>query len=135
MNPAVKTFLIYTFTVIMTGLGIASYWIPELINYVAAYAILIIVFGIILIVVLGLAYLLKSEMIKNPEFVKCIHKVRDTLGNPFKVFINHTSKIVIVGIMIYHGWIFTAVMLGIVSVFTVMAMKGFAKIEIPEEEL
>ena len=135
MNPAVKTFLIYTFTVIMTGLGIASYWIPELINYVAAYAILNIVFGYILIVVLGLAYLFKSEMVKNPEFVKCIQKVRDTLGNPFKVIINHTSKIVIVSIMIYHGWVFTAVMLGVVSVFTVMAMKGFAKIEIPEEEL
>ncbi|AUR93382.1 TMhelix containing protein [Vibrio phage 1.187.O._10N.286.49.F1] len=133
MNPSVKTFFIYTFTVIMTGLGIASYWIPELINYVAAYAILNIVYGVILIIVLGLAYLLKSEMLKNPNFVKCVIKVRDTLGNPFKVIINHTSKIVGVGILIYHGWVFTAVMLGIVSVFTVMAMKGFAKIEITED--
>ncbi|CAM0060956.1 hypothetical protein VPHK406_0201 [Vibrio phage K406] len=134
MNPAVKTFLIYTFTVIMTGLGIASYWIPELINYVAAYAILNIVFGILLIIVLGLAYLLKSEMVKNPEFLRCIHKVQDILGNPFKVIINHTSKLVTVGVMIYHGWVFTSVMLGIVSVFTVMAMKGFAKIEITKDQ-
>ncbi|AUR94192.1 TMhelix containing protein [Vibrio phage 1.193.O._10N.286.52.C6] len=117
----------------MTGLGIASYWIPELINYVAAYAILNIVFGILLIIVLGLAYLVKGEQLENPEFVKCVLKVRNTLGNPFKVIINHTSKIVGVGILIYYGWVFTAVMLGIVSVFSVMAMKGFAKIEITED--
>lgn len=134
MNEAVKTFLIYTLSVVMTGLGIAAYWVPELINYVAAYSVLIILLGSFLTLGLGIACLVEKEISTHKEFPKLVTKLRSMLNNPFKTLIKHTNKVVCVGILIYYGWVFTGVILGIVSVLTVIFMKKVAKFEIVEEE-
>jgi hypothetical protein len=132
MNEAIKTFLIYSLSLLITGLGIAAYWVPELLNYVAAYSILNIILGVFLVVMLFLACLVEKEVTKHKDFHKLVVKLQDMLNNPFKVVINHVNKIVCVGILIYYGWVFTGVILGIVAILTVVCMKKVAKFEITQ---
>ncbi len=125
----VKVFVAYTLSVIMTAVAVATYWVPELVNYVAAWSILNIILGIVVTVAFGIGSVpaVKAELCKREDWSEILKRSNSALNNPIKKIINITSKITSVCVLIYFGWVVTGVLLGITSIISIAAVKRMVK--------
>ena len=129
-----KNFLIWSFTFLMTVVAGASYFVPELVNLVAAYGVLTSTLGIVCSLLLLLLWLGYDESNPNPRLVEGLRKTKETISNPLKRFINTVNKLVVAGALIYHGWVFTGVFYGVVMFVTYLQFKSIRKMELPKLE-
>ncbi len=131
-----KNFLIWSFTTVMSVIAGATYWYPELSNLVAAYSILMILLGIFGSGALTLsvwAYGYTDDVEAKTKMRTALESVKSIHNNPIKRWISYTSKIILVSALIYTGWVFTAVLFGLVNVCVVYTFKSINEMDLGED--
>lgn len=129
-----KNFLIWSFTVLMTVVAGTSYFVPELVNLVAAFGVFMIILATLCSLLLYIMYVAYDEENPNPVLVEAYKKLQDAPPSLLKRCIVNLNKLVITVVLIYHGWVFTGVVLGIVLFVTYLQFKSICKMELPKLE-